>query len=167
MTVFEALPTDIGTALYHYCKDDECLNDAVLRALRNELKIDQVEHDKYSHDCLRCDKFKKGIVNFKQEKRELLGIIQVKDNVIKDLEWQLQEVAKDNDNYQAENKELENENAELKKRNGELAGQKASLERWFGEAKSIIREYVDYPTSNDELWKLHEKAEQFLSEVKE
>ena len=55
----------------------------------------------------------------------------------------------------------------LRKANGELAGQKASLERWFGEAKSIIREYVDYPTSNDELWKLHEKAEQFLSEVKE
>ena len=60
MTLFEALPDDITEALYHYCKDDECLNDAVLRALRNELKIDQVEHDKYSHDCLRCDKFKKG-----------------------------------------------------------------------------------------------------------
>lgn len=117
-----------------------------------------------SKACVGCDKFKKSIVVFKQEKRELLGIIQCKDNVIKDLEWQLQEVAKDNDNYQAENKELEKENAELKKRNGELAGQKASLERWFGEAKSIIREYVDYPTSNDELWKLHEKAEAFLEE---
>ena len=35
--------------------------------------------------------------------------------------------------------ELEKENAELKKRNGELAGQKANLERWFGEAKEIIR----------------------------
>lgn len=31
--------------------------------------------------------------------------------------------------------ELEKENAELKNRNSELAGQKASLERWFGEAE--------------------------------
>ena len=35
---------------------------------------------------------------------------------IADLEWQLQEVAKDNDIYQAENKRLEKENAELKDR---------------------------------------------------
>ena len=58
MTLFEALPSDIDTALYHYCKDDECLNDAVLRALRAELKPDKVKHNKYSHDCFRCDKFK-------------------------------------------------------------------------------------------------------------
>jgi len=66
MTLFEALPTDIDTALYHYCKDDECLNDAMLRALRNELKIDQVEHNKYSHDCFRCDKLKEKIKNYKE-----------------------------------------------------------------------------------------------------
>lgn len=41
-----------------------------------------------------------------KEKCELLGVIQGKDEAIKDLEWQLQEVAKDNDVYQAENKRL-------------------------------------------------------------
>lgn len=45
-----------------------------------------------------------------KEKCELLGVIQGKDEAIKDLEWQLQEVAKDNDVYQAENKRLEKEN---------------------------------------------------------
>lgn len=58
MTLFEALPNDITIALFSYCKDDECLNDATLRALRTELKLDKAEHNKYSHDCLRCDKFK-------------------------------------------------------------------------------------------------------------
>lgn len=49
-----------------------------------------------------------------KEKCELLGIIQGKDEAIKDLEWQLQEVAKDNDVYQAENKRLEKENARMR-----------------------------------------------------
>jgi predicted nuclease with TOPRIM domain len=63
--------------------------------------------------------------------------------------------------------ELEEENAELKKRNGELAGQKASLERWFGEAKGIIRNIIrvtwgeGWSYSLD--WKV--KAEKFLEEV--
>ena len=39
--------------------------------------------------------------------------------------------------------ELEEENAELQKRNGELAGQKASLERWLGEAKERAKDYTD------------------------
>ncbi len=38
---------------------------------------------------------------------------------------------------------LENEISELKKRNGELAGQKASLERWFGEAKKLLAKWVE------------------------
>lgn len=58
MTLFEALPDDITDALYDYCKDDECLNDALLRALRSVLNIDQNKSDKYSHDCIRCDKSK-------------------------------------------------------------------------------------------------------------
>lgn len=58
MTLFEALPVDITEALYHYCKDDECLNDATLRALRTELKLGKAEHNKYSHDCYRCDAIK-------------------------------------------------------------------------------------------------------------
>lgn len=51
----------------------------------------------------------KRIAELEQEKCELLGIIQGKDKAIKDLEWQLQEVAKDNDNYQKENAELKKE----------------------------------------------------------
>lgn len=99
MTLFEALPDDITKALFSYCKDDECLNDAMLRALRNELKIDQVEHDKYSHDCFRCDKFKEfknevtaQIAALKKENEELWthsayieGKIAKATEIIKDL----------------------------------------------------------------------------------
>lgn len=51
-------------------------------------------------------KLQERIEELEQEKCELLGIIQGKDKVIKDLEWQLQEVAKDNDIYQKENETL-------------------------------------------------------------
>ena len=58
---------------------------------------------------------------------------------------------------------------ELKERNGKLAGQKASLERWFGEAKGIIREYVRLANLEKEdtvaIWQLYHKAEQFLTET--
>ncbi|MBO6130947.1 MAG: hypothetical protein J6P28_03165 [Treponema sp.] len=72
-------------------------------------------------------------------------------------------------------KELQEENAKLKKRNGELAGQKASLTRWFGEAKSIIRELMNTqpPLENvydigkfdiDDYGDAIAKAEAFLKE---
>ena len=65
---------------------------------------------------------------------------------------------------------LERGNAELKKRNGELAGQKASLERWFGEAKKIIQNFVWWHTGEDrgsiDSNNLVERAEQFLKEDK-
>jgi hypothetical protein len=84
-----------------------------------------------------------------QEKCELLGIIQGKDNVIKDLEWQLQEVAKDNDNYQAENKELK--------------------ER-FKRAKEIIKGLLHLKSTASSVqdiknrFSVREKAEEFLKE---
>ena len=72
---------------------------------------------------------------------------------------------------------LEKENAELKNRNSELASQKASLERWYGEAKEIIKKFLEFvnngvefdsehPQEHTDLWnELCEKAEQFISEV--
>lgn len=64
---------------------------------------------------------------------------------------------------------LKKENAELKNRNAELAGQKASLERWFGEAKEIIKLLLwDLRNRSYEPIKDVERAEQFLnSEVSE
>lgn len=70
--------------------------------------------------------------------------------------------------------ELEKENAKLKNRNSELAGYKASLERWYGEAKELLREYIrinllpPIERNFDDEVKLFEQAEQFLkdSEVK-
>lgn len=59
------------------------------------------------------------------------------------------------------------ENAELKKRNGELAGQKASLERWFGEARQIIKELLESCfgyNSKSVNYEIKAKAEQFLKE---
>lgn len=54
-------------------------------------------------------------------------------------------------------------NESLRQRNAELAGQKASLERWLGEAKAIIKEliYADGRFA-DSYPKLINKAEQFL-----
>ena len=61
---------------------------------------------------------------------------------------------------------------ELKKRNGELAGQKASLERWFGEAKEIIKRLLDCLLDFDEdtisfYKQVIDKAEAFLKECEE
>ena len=40
------------------------------------------------------------------------------------------------------------------------------MNRQLEQAKEIIKRYVDFPTSNDELWELHEKAEQFINNNK-
>ena len=37
-------------------------------------------------------------------------------------------------------------------------------EKQLIKAKEIIKRYVDFPASNDELWELHEEAERFLKE---
>lgn len=72
--------------------------------------------------------------------------------------------------------EYEKRLAELKKRNGGLAGQKASLERWLGEAISVIKKFSEFLNSDVEydpehsqehtnLWnELCERAERFLKE---
>lgn len=69
--------------------------------------------------------------------------------------------------------DLEKENEELKKRNGELAGQKASLERWFGEAKEIIKDLLSLKASVSSAedvrkrFSVRERAEKFLKESEE
>lgn len=66
--------------------------------------------------------------------------------------------------------ELEKENEKLRKRNGELAGQKASLERWFGEAKEIIKDLLSLKStvsSTEDVerrFSVRERAEQFIKE---
>lgn len=65
-------------------------------------------------------------------------------------------------------KELEEDNAKLRKRNSGLAGQKASLERWLGEAKCLIKDLLDclHSVEYDRLSDL-EKAERFLEGLEE
>ena len=46
----------------------------------------------------------------------------------------------------------------------QLQADKGRLTDENRQAKEIIRAYVDFPTSNAELWELHEKAEAFLKE---
>ena len=91
----------------------------------------------------------KDVAELEKEKCELLGIIQGKDKVIQ---------------------ELKKENAELKNRNSELAGQKASLERWYGEAKELIEELSSSLSvvgeCEEEECELLNRAEQFLKESK-
>ncbi len=64
--------------------------------------------------------------------------------------------------------ELEKENAELKNRNSELAGQKASLECWYGEAKELIGELISSLSvvgeCEEEECELLNRAEEFLEE---
>lgn len=45
-----------------------------------------------------------------------------------------------------------------------LEKQNKELREQLEQAKEIIKEYVNFPTSNDELWELHEKAEKFIKE---
>ena len=52
-----------------------------------------------------------------KEKCELLGIIQGKDKVIKDLEWQIKQILEDNESYQKENAELKTKVTALKNAN--------------------------------------------------
>ena len=63
-------------------------------------------------------------------------------------------------------KSYKDENAELKNRNSELAGQKASLERWLGEAKRLLAMWVDdRPYTVSEQKDLIADTEQFINEV--
>ena len=73
-------------------------------------------------------------------------------------------------------KSYKDENAELKNRNSELAGQKASLERWYGEAKKILTKFLEEEKNNmywemngsdkSSYYEVRKQAEQFLNEVK-
>ncbi len=61
---------------------------------------------------------------------------------------------------------------ELKKRNGELAGQKASLERWLGEAKKYIKLLLMncvgvYENTGKTIAEVQAEAKQFLKETGE
>ena len=59
---------------------------------------------------------------------------------------------------------LKEEKAELKKRNGELAGQKASLNRWLGEAKGIIRSLL-FHLNKDTFAVVYENKEESISKA--
>ena len=89
----------------------------------------------------------KEIVELEQENNNLLDVINNQDVKIADLEWQLQEVAKDNDYYQAENKRLEEQ---------------------LEQAKEIIKEWLRWANDDVESSGFQEivnKAEQFLREI--
>ena len=72
-------------------------------------------------------------------------------------------------------KSYKDENAELKNRNSELAGQKASLERWYGEAKKILTKFLEEEKNNmywemngsdkSSYYEVRKQAKQFIREV--
>lgn len=171
MTLFEALPDDITEAIYHYCKDDECLNDATLRALRTELKLGKAEHDKYSHDCFRCDKFKEYKNEFEPRVAEL-------KNRNAELKGMYVHSAREAGTYKQFLESKEKENAGLKARLNAINSltpelEKASKlkERQLAAAKEIIKELLDTQSRLDPYRDIFKdrilKAEQFLEEVKE
>ena len=94
----------------------------------------------------------------------------------KDLEWQLQEVAKDNDYYQAENKRLEKENAELKEQNSHLyndltmtEAENAERKAQLTKAKEIIKNLMllhKYKTTDRENEiSVFQQAGDFVKEI--
>lgn len=103
---------------------------------------------------------------------------------INDLEWQLQEVAKDNDNYQKENKELQEEINELKNIKDvadllrlnndtvitmcQLNNRFVSAKNKLEQAKGIIRKLLEDIEIAENEYKFTSqtaiKAEQFLKE---
>ena len=122
---------------------------------KEEAELIIKEQDKSTKEILKV---------LEKEKCELLGIIQGKDKAIKDLEWQLQEVAKDNDNYQKEN-------AELKLKLDALEGQtpwkdikdKSEVIGQLSTAKELLKWWVSHCGDHDLFYA--EKTERFLREV--
>lgn len=91
--------------------------------------------------------------------------------VSRQLEKRIKELEAYNEKLLDGDIEKHNKIVELQNRNGELAGQKASLGRWLGEAKEIIKEFVrveyaDFTNGDysNELSKVLERAEDFLKE---
>ena len=135
--------------------------------------------DDITKNYIHCDTCK-GFECFKLGKaeatKELQEELTKKDKVIEELtqihfsdteglEKQIQIDAEQIRALQKQNGELTDKVDELKKRNGELAGQKASLERWLGEAKEIIRELLSSCfgyNSKTVNYEVKAKAEAFL-----
>ena len=105
------------------------------------------------------DRLAKHILELQKDKGELT-------DKVKDLEWQLQEVAKDNDYYQEENKRLEQENNRLLDVINNQDVKIADLEKKVNQleqAKQIINELLAYSVKVEPTdYKLICRAEQFV-----
>ena len=148
-----------------------------------EKRIEELEatNKKISNECHKLvdslEKKQKVIAELEKEKCELLGVIQGKDEAIKDLEWQLQEVAKDNEDYQKENAELKHAIAELRREKDILnthTKAQEKLAKYRGEqlakAKEIIKKlkalYFSPVVTKDDVKRQDEilaEVEQFLN----
>lgn len=145
---------------YPKIKDLEKENGKLLQRII-QLEKDVTENES---DCSMCDfpKLKQDLEKENAELKEQLEkeTVQRIYNLNKSIEWK------------EKHRRLKKENAELKKRNGELAGQKANLERWFGEAKDIIRNLLsvlgsflyDITEMSEFAQKTIKQAENFLKE---
>ena len=91
------------------------------------------------------------------------------DNVIKDLEWQLQEMVEDNDYYQEENEKLEKENEVLKKRNAVLKTRNADLKKRNAELKEQNKWYSEQVCNKEcaEIWGKLTKAKEIIKSLLE
>ena len=107
--------------------------------------------------CKKCSIFKNDLSNYDKQNEIRIQKKKMTTN---------ESIDKSFEPFQLHIKELKEENTKLKERNAELAGQKASLERWFGEAKAIIRKYYNYNHICGYSYEAIDKqAEQFLKEV--
>lgn len=105
------------------------------------------------------------IKQLEQENNKLLDVINNQDVKIADLEWQLQEVAKDNDYYQAENKRLEQQIEKMKCcgncKYGHCGGSSISIDkdgnRTFHNWNEEKQAYCDVgKNGNYQCWELEE-----------
>ena len=149
-----------------------------------EKEAEEYSENKYKKAKKRIEELEKACNETQELLDKQIEVTLKLDKENADLEWQLQEVVKDNDNYQKENKELEKENAELKTKyesvsiiahnRGQFAlsamRENREYEIKLTKAKEIIKELLDTQSRLDPYGDIFKdrilKAEQFISEVK-
>lgn len=161
------------------CNKSDLISDKVIKKIIEIIGQEEWQelHDENNDVCTTMGELiitLKGITELEKEKCELLGIIQGKDKAIKDLEWQLNEVLKDNDYYSdALDKQIEatyklfEENKELKEKlnfsTQYYQGEKAK--EHLTKAKELLTRFVMASVYfNGKETDLIKEAEQFLKE---
>lgn len=176
MTLCETLPNDIYKALYHYCKDDECLNDAMIRALRTELKVDEPKRlGKTTYrDCWRCDKFKE-LEKENAELKEQMALMQDAEctscTMLGGMQIKIDNLEKENAELKKQQLTLRNERNTFLAQNEQYEKDLMDINENLAKAKELLKkiERIFYSGENaikrlSEISDILVEAEQFIKD---